>query len=323
MLEPSTHDDLLHLLRTKKQSDSSSVGCVYLVGTGPGDPGLLTLRALQLMQSVDVVLYDRLVSPDILRLVHGGALMVYVGKERGFHTRSQEEIHELCGQFAGEGASVLRLKGGDPYVFGRGGEEMQYLQARGVRCVAVPGITAASGIAAELGIPLTHRGLAASVRFLTGHAREGGQEQLDEATLSACTDPHTTLVVYMGLSTLGQLAGQLLAQGLPPDTPAVAVERGTTPEQRLVFNTLQGLQQAVASAQLVSPTLIMVGAVVSLSPGWQLFTGTGQALQHPSLDWADCWGAVEGGYQPLPILDRLTAPQPVGTSGDLLGTGVC
>ncbi len=165
---------------------SGKPGAVYLVGTGPGDPGLLTLRAVQLMQTADVVMYDRLVSEDILELVHPGALMVYVGKQRGFHTRTQEEIQELLGFFAGEGATVVRLKGGDPFVFGRGGEEVQHLGALGVSVHVVPGITAAAGIAAELGIPLTHRGLATSVRFLTGHSREGGEDQLDDTGACVC-----------------------------------------------------------------------------------------------------------------------------------------
>lgn len=169
------------------------------MGTGPGDPSLLTLRALRLMQTADVVLYDRLVSDEILALVHNGARMVYVGKEQGFHTRSQEEIHALMAQYAGAGASVLRLKAGDPFVFGRGGEEQVYLRARGISTVTVPGITAASGIAAELGIPLTHRGLATSVRYLTGHACVGNDGMLADATLAAAHDAHTTLVVYMGL----------------------------------------------------------------------------------------------------------------------------
>eukprot|EP00891_Asterochloris_glomerata_P004323 jgi/Astpho2/4323/Aster-07412 len=243
-------------------------GVVHLVGTGPGDPGLLTLRALQLMQTADVVLYDRLVSPDILRLVHNSARMVYVGKQRGYHTRTQTEIHELLCQFAEEGSTVVRLKGGDPYIFGRGGEEVHYLSQRGIQVHVVPGITAASGICAELGIPLTHRGLATSVRYLTGHAQEGGEAQLD-STMAACADPDTTLVVYMGLATLPALTQNLTAAGLPPGTPAVAVERGTTPQQRTVFAPLDHLLDDVAQAQLQSPTLIVIGEVVRLAPGWQ------------------------------------------------------
>ncbi|PRW33094.1 uroporphyrinogen-III C-methyltransferase [Chlorella sorokiniana] len=296
-------DDLLALLRERRlaaaaaaagegaspaaqQQQQQQLGTVHLVGTGPGDPGLLTLRAVQLMQTADVVLYDRLVSEDILQMVHPGALLVYVGKQRSFHTRTQDEIHELLLQFTGQGATVLRLKGGDPYVFGRGGEEVQYLEARGVRVKVVPGITAASGISAELGIPLTHRGLATSVRFLTGHSREGGESELDGTVAASGADPHTTLVVYMGLSTLPTLTAQLAAAGLSLDTPAVAVERGTTPEQRAVYAPLGALQAAVGEAALVSPTLIVIGQVVSLAPGWQRFQATGQSLDAPGTSYA-------------------------------------
>lgn len=270
----------MHVLKQRREAEGSSghagPGKVFLVGTGPGDPGLLTLRAVQLMQSADVVLYDRLVSDDILRLVHGGARMVYVGKQAGYHTRTQAEIHELLLQFAEAGATVVRLKGGDPYVFGRGGEEVQYLQQQGITVQCVPGITAAAGICAELGIPMTHRGVATSVRFLTGHAREGGQAMLDD-TIVAAADPNTTLVVYMGLSTLPQLVQQLQQHGLPADVPAVAVERGTTAEQRVVFGTLADLQEGIQAVQLKSPTLLIIGQVVALSPGWQEWRETAAA----------------------------------------------
>lgn len=241
---------------------------MFLVGTGPGDPGLLTLRAVQLMQTADVVLYDRLVSDDILRLVHGGAIMVYVGKQAGYHTRTQEEIHQLLLSFAEAGAVVVRLKGGDPYVFGRGGEEVTYLQQHGIKVQCVPGLTAAAGICAELSIPMTHRGVATSVRFLTGHSREGGEGQLDD-TIAACADPNTTLVVYMGLSTLPSLVDQLAHHGFDLDTPAVAVERGTTEDQRVVFARLRELHGDVTTERLKSPTLIIIGQVVALSPGWE------------------------------------------------------
>lgn len=258
----------LSLLRARQQdAPQQQPGDVFLVGTGPGDPSLLTVRALHLLQRADVVLYDRLVSDDILRLVHGDARMVYVGKQKGLHTRTQQEIHELLLQFAEAGATVVRLKGGDPYVFGRGGEELEYLESRGIRVHCVPGITAAAGICAELGIPMTHRGVATSVRFLTGHAREGGWDQLDECVSSA-GDAHTTLVVYMGLGTLPTLTAQLRDAGLSLDTPAVAVERGTTARQRVVFAPLGQLQAATAGAAFESPTLIVIGEVVALGRGW-------------------------------------------------------
>ncbi|AQK96894.1 urophorphyrin methylase 1 [Zea mays] len=203
-------------------------------GTGgyrAGDPELLTLKAVRAIEAADL-----------------------------------EEIHELLLSFAEAGANVVRLKGGDPLVFGRGGEEMDFLQQQGIKVEIIPGITSASGIAAELGIPLTHRGVATSVRFLTGHSRNGGTDPLYVAGNAA--DPDTTLVVYMGLSTLASLAPKLMKHGLPPDTPAVAVERGTTPQQRMVFALLKDLVDEVKSADLVSPTLIIIGKVVSLSPFW-------------------------------------------------------
>lgn len=266
-------EDLLKYFKGLKKEQAWSrpnqEGRVFLVGTGPGDPELLTLKAVRLMEEADVVLYDRLVSENILGLVNPGALMVYVGKQQSYHTRSQEEIHKLLQVFASEGATVVRLKGGDPYIFGRGGEEVEYLEARGVKAVAVPGITAAAGISAELGIPLTHRGLATSVRFLTGHAREGGQNDIEEA-LSTSYDAHTTLVIYMGLGTLKMTSQTLIQRGLARSTPAVAIERGTTPQQRTVWAPLEELYPKVEEVGLRSPTLIIIGKVVSLAPDWKV-----------------------------------------------------
>ncbi|CAI5985298.1 unnamed protein product [Closterium sp. NIES-64] len=292
--------EMLQLLRAKAQSGaaqqqgraqaeggprSEGPGNVFLVGTGPGDPDLLTLKAVRALQSADLVLYDRLVSPAILRLAAPSARLLYVGKAAGYHTRTQAEILHLLLAFAEAGAVVVRLKGGDPLVFGRGGEEMEHLQAHGIRVQIVPGITAASGIAAELGVPLTHRGVANSVRFLTGHKRKGGGDPLYAASTAA--DPDTTLVVYMGLATLPSLAARLLANGLPADTPAVAVERGTTAAQRTVFATLEDLPAAVSAAQLVSPTLIVIGQVVALSPSWPFAstTSSGLGVVWVGFDW--------------------------------------
>ncbi|GLI70463.1 hypothetical protein VaNZ11_015373 [Volvox africanus] len=268
----------LRTYRERNQAPTSGPGEVFLVGTGPGDPGLLTLRAAQLMASADVVLYDRLVSDEILQLVSPAARMVYVGKTAGYHTRRQEEIHELLLAFADAGALVVRLKGGDPYVFGRGGEEVQYLTSRGIRVHCVPGITAAAGICAELGIPLTHRGVATSARFLTGHSREGGEEALDEAVALAA-DPYTTLIVYMGLQTLAKLTQQLLGAGLSPETPAVAVERGTTAQRRVVYGPASQLHALASAAGLRTPTLILLGHVVALSSGWQEWNAAGRPLE--------------------------------------------
>ncbi|XP_076956757.1 S-adenosyl-L-methionine-dependent uroporphyrinogen III methyltransferase, chloroplastic-like [Bidens hawaiensis] len=263
--------NLLGVLREKRESGNgcgnySGPGNVYLVGTGPGDPDLLTVKALKVIQKADLLLYDRLVSNDVLELVGPNARMLYVGKTAGYHSRTQEEIHELLLSFAEVGANVVRLKGGDPLVFGRGGEEMDFLQQKGIEVKVIPGITAASGIAAELGIPLTHRGVANSVRFLTRHSRKGGTDPLFVAENEA--DPDSTLVVYMGLSTLPALVSKLIQHGLPPDTPAAAVERGTTPQQRIVLAELKDLADKITSEQLVSPTLIFIGKVVALSPLW-------------------------------------------------------
>ncbi|KAJ8748805.1 hypothetical protein K2173_011361 [Erythroxylum novogranatense] len=263
---------LLLVLKQKRGANDGEKcvppGNVFLVGTGPGDPELLTLKAVRVIQKADLLLYDRLVSNDILDLVGLNARLLYVGKTAGYHSRTQEEIHELLLSFAEVGANVVRLKGGDPLVFGRGGEEMDFLQQQGIHVKVIPGITAASGIAAELGIPLTHRGIANSVRFLTGHSRKGGTDPIFVAENAA--DPDSTLVVYMGLSTLPSLASKLINNGLPSNTPAAAVERGTTPKQRMVFAELKDLADKIAIAELVSPTLIIIGKVVALSPFWPL-----------------------------------------------------
>ncbi|KAK1424909.1 hypothetical protein QVD17_20250 [Tagetes erecta] len=261
--------NLLKVLREKREKEGNGdgeIGNVFLVGTGPGDPDLLTLKALKVIQNADLLLYDRLVSNDVLDLVGPAARLLYVGKTAGYHSRTQEEIHELLLSFAEVGANVVRLKGGDPLVFGRGGEEMDFLQQKGIQVKVIPGITAASGIAAELGVPLTHRGVANSVRFLTGHSRKGGADPLFVAENAA--DPDSTLVVYMGLSTLPALVSKLIQHGLPPDTPAAAVERGTTPQQRIALAELKDLPDKISSEQFVSPTLIFIGKVVALSPLW-------------------------------------------------------
>ncbi|KAJ0985917.1 hypothetical protein J5N97_004273 [Dioscorea zingiberensis] len=263
---------LLEALRSRREEGGGGggrgPGSVALVGTGPGDPELLTLKAVRAIERADLVLYDRLVSNAVLDLVGPAARLLYVGKTAGYHSRTQEEIHELLLSFAEAGANVVRLKGGDPLVFGRGGEEMDFLQQQGIHVNVIPGITAASGISAELGIPLTHRGVANSVRFLTGHSRNGGTDPLYVAEHAA--DPDSTLVIYMGLSTLPGLVSKLLNFGLPHGTPAVAVERGTTPQQRIVFAELKYLVNEVKLAQLLSPTLIIIGQVVALSPLWPL-----------------------------------------------------
>lgn len=271
-------DDLLQSLRTRHYSSDSpkdrparlqpsvtesNPATVYLVGTGPGDPGLLTLRALYLISHADVVLYDRLVSDSILSFVNPAATMIYVGKQAGFHTRSQQDIHLLLSFFASSQRTVIRLKGGDPFIFGRGGEETDFLEQCGVRVVAVPGITAASGISASLGIPLTMRGLATSVQYLTGHVASGANIQLGPVSNL------TTYVIYMGLAQFTNIESQLIESGLDPSTPAVAVERGTTLEQRSIAAPLNKFSDMIQDAAFQSPTLIIIGQVVKLSPIWE------------------------------------------------------
>jgi uroporphyrin-III C-methyltransferase len=240
----------------------SKPGMVYLVGAGPGDPDLLTVRAHKLIQAADVVVYDRLVGQRILDLVPSGTMRVFVGKESGYHIMPQHEINELLLSLAKAGRTVVRLKGGDPYIFGRGAEEALELVRAGIAFEAVPGVSAASGIGAELGIPLTHRGLATSVRFVTGHLKEDGDLQLDWRSLA---DPSCTLVIYMGLTAASRISAELIQAGLAASTPAALIENGTLPQERHHFTTLQDLPEAVRRYGFVPPTLILVGRVVSLA----------------------------------------------------------
>jgi uroporphyrin-III C-methyltransferase/precorrin-2 dehydrogenase/sirohydrochlorin ferrochelatase len=239
---------------------SSTTGIVYLVGAGPGDPDLLTLRALRLIQAAEVVLYDNLVSAAVLELIPAATEKIYVGKERSLHTLPQEGINALLVRLAREGKQVVRLKGGDPFIFGRGGEEIESLMEHGVAFEVVPGVTAALGVAAYAGIPLTHRDYAQSCLLVTGHLKDNSVN-LDWPALAR---PRQTLVIYMGLLALETICTQLMAHGLPANTPAAVIQQGTTASQKVVTGTLSNLYERVTAAQLKAPTLIIVGGVVTL-----------------------------------------------------------
>ncbi|MBZ0248965.1 MAG: uroporphyrinogen-III C-methyltransferase [Burkholderiales bacterium] len=251
----------------------SARGEVFLVGTGPGDPDLLTVKAHRLIREAEVVLYDNLVSEEIMALVPPAAERIYVGKKRADHAMRQEAINELLVSLAHMGRRVLRLKAGDPFVFGRGGEEIETLSASGVRFEVVPGITAALGAAAYAGIPLTHRDHAQSCVFVTGNTQDG-ELNVDWA---AIVRPRQTVVIYMGFQNLDELCRELVAHGLPPRTPAAMVQQATTSAQRVVSADLATLAQRAREAGLKPPTLIIVGEVVRLRERLEWFEHRGAA----------------------------------------------
>ena len=236
------------------------LGKVWLVGAGPGDPDLLTVKALKLLQAADVVVHDRLTPPAILRLAGEGARLIDVGKRKSRHSLPQADINALLVGLALQGLEVVRLKGGDPFVFGRGGEELEACRAAGVPCVAVPGVSAALAAGASAGAPLTHRGLAQAVTFVTGHAASGSEPQLDWPALAKANQ---TVVIYMGLSTAPAIAARLVEAGRNASTPALVVENASLPDERRVLTTLKDLGRDVAA--LEGPAILIVGEVAALA----------------------------------------------------------
>lgn len=241
---------------------AKAAGPVYIVGAGPGDPDLLTVKAVRLIGAADVVVYDRLVSDAVMALIPAGTTRIFAGKVARNHHMPQPDINDLLVGLARSHRTVVRLKGGDPFVFGRGGEEAEHLARAGIAFEIVPGVTSASGCSAYAGIPLTHRGLAHGVRYVTGHTQEDDTLDLNWPSLA---DPDTTLVIYMGRITVRQLCEQLIAHGLDAETPAAAVINGTRPDQETVVTTLAHLPDAIESLARSAPTLLIVGRVVALS----------------------------------------------------------
>ena len=236
-------------------------GKVFLIGAGPGDPDLLTLKALRLIQSADVVVFDRLVSPEIMALVPATTRRISVGKTAGHHSVPQERINAILVELACEGLTVARLKGGDPLIFGRGSEEAEELAAAGIAYAYVPGITAAQGAAASTGVPLTHRGLATGLQYVTGHRAKDEPLELDWASLA---NPDTTLVVYMGAANMAEIAAQLIAHGLPIDMPVLAVAHATTPREERRASTLARIAADLAAKPMDAPVLFMIGRTAGL-----------------------------------------------------------
>ena len=258
--EQEAEASLKEAIRSIDKEQPANDGEVYLVGAGPGDPDLLTFKALRLIRQADVVLYDRLVSEPVLNLVRQDAELINVGKERSKHLVPQENINELLVRHAKAGKRVLRLKGGDPFIFGRGGEEIETLAEQGVNFQVVPGITAASGCSAYSGIPLTHRDYSQSVRFITGHLKNNSCD----LPWAEFVQPHQTLVFYMGLIGLAVICQSWMDHGMANTTPIALISKGTTRDQRVIVGTLETIAELVEQAALSAPTLIIIGEVVKL-----------------------------------------------------------
>ena len=260
-----------------REQMSRSYGLVSLVGAGPGDPELLTLKAYKRLQSAEVVLYDRLVSDEIVAFIPAQAQRFYVGKARSQHSVPQDGINQALVKWAQQGKRVVRLKGGDPFIFGRGGEELEALVAAHISVEVIPGVTAASGCAAYAGIPLTHRDHAQSVRFVTGHLQQG-ECDLDWDALAR---PGQTLVFYMGLGSVNVISQALIKHGLAPETPLALIEQGTTRQQQTHIGCLSALPATFLAGHIKPPTLLIVGSVVSL---------------HTTLSWFDVHNGQASGF---------------------------
>ncbi|MBI5586932.1 MAG: uroporphyrinogen-III C-methyltransferase [Deltaproteobacteria bacterium] len=255
---------------------------VYLVGAGPGDPELITLKGKRVLEEAEVVIYDRLVGDGVLEFVNPQAELVFVGKESSNHSRAQEEINRLIATHAKRGKKVVRLKGGDPYIFGRGGEEASYLFNESIPFEVIPGVTAASGVAAYAGIPLTDRRYSSAVTFITGHRMKG--EGIDNLNWGALAELNHTIVFYMGVANISEITRKLTENGRSSMTPAAIVSRGTTPEQKTVLGTLSNISKKAFENNVKPPALLVVGEVVNLSAVLNWFEESGNALEDEPLE---------------------------------------